>query len=542
MRELEQPIGRVWRRLRFQRFLTALVWCWGAALAAVAVAIAVEKFSNRVIPGPDWLPFAIAGALGLVVAALIGAFTGPSRVDAAVAIDHVFHLDERLSTALTLPEELRESPAGSALLRDVVKRLKDLDVRAEFGPSLPRLAWVPLIPAALAVGLLFVPELTQTRAQAKSSDRVEKKLVVEQTKALGKKIASQRKEIEKTKFPEADKLLAQIEKAVDELGKAPPAAKDKALVQMNKLTDALKERQKQLGSPDQVTRQLQQLKDASSQGPADQFAKDLAKGDFLKAANELKRLQEKLSSGKMSEKEKTALKEQLKEMANQLQKLANLEERKKQLEEARKNGGLSQQQFEQEMAKLNEQAKSLQKLQQMAQNLDAAQKAMKAGDMKKAAEALGATQEQVAQMAKNLQELEALDGAMADLQDAKNALTGDGMNQLGEAMQGMGRMDGNMRNGQNGLGRGRGAGDRPEAPDSTATYTTQVKQQLQKGKAIATGTAPSNSPVKGHSVIEVQGEMATASGNAADALSNQKVPRNVEKHIRGYFDQINKGQ
>ncbi len=301
--------------------------------------------------------------------------------------------------------------------------------------------------------------------------------------------------------------------------------------------------QKQLGSPDSGDAAARSSsRTHRARGRADQFAKDLAKGDFLKAANELKRLQEKLSSGKMSEKEKTALKEQLKEMANQLQKLANLEERKKQLEEARKNGGLTQQQFEQEMAKLNEQAKSLQKLQQMAQNLDAAQKAMKAGDMKKAAEALGATQEQVAQMAKNLQELEALDGAMADLQDAKNALTGDGLNQLGEAMQGMGRMDGNTRNGQNGLGRGRGAGDRPEAPDSTATYTTQVKQQLQKGKAIAAGTAPSNSPVKGHSVIEVQGEMATASGNAADALSNQKVPRNVEKHIRGYFDQINKGQ
>ncbi|MFN2520095.1 MAG: TlpA family protein disulfide reductase, partial [Candidatus Limnocylindria bacterium] len=48
----------------------------------------------------------------------------------------------------------------------------------------------------------------------------------------------------------------------------------------------------------------------------------------------------------------------------------------------------------------------------------------------------------------------------------------------------------------------------------------------------------SNTPVKGHSVLEVQAEMATASGNAADALSNQKVPRNVEKHIRGYFDQL----
>ena len=77
-----------------------------------------------------------------------------------------------------------------------------------------------------------------------------------------------------------------------------------------------------------------------SQGPADQFAKDLARGDFKKAAEQLKKLQEKLQSGKMTEAEKKALKEQLGEMSKKLSELANLEQRKKQLEEARKNGGL----------------------------------------------------------------------------------------------------------------------------------------------------------------------------------------------------------
>ena len=43
-------------------------------------------------------------------------------------------------------------------------------------------------------------------------------------------------------------------------------------------------------------------------------------------------------------------------------------------------------------------------------------------------------------------------------------------------------------------------------------------------------------------MISIQGEIETTSGNAAAALTNQKVPKSVEKHIRGYFDQINKGQ
>jgi hypothetical protein len=177
----------------------------------------------------------------------------------------------------------------------------------------------------------------------------------------------------------------------------------------------------------------------------------------------------------------------------------------------------------------------------MAQKLAEAGQQLQKGDTKKAAEALGMTEQQLQQMAKNLQELEALDGAMADLQDAKNGMTGDGLNQLGEMLEGS--MDSDRRMGNNNAtGRGRGRGDRPEAPDKTAEYTTNVRQQLGKGKAFAEGTAPPNTPVKGQSVLDVQAQVETSAGNAADALSNQKVPRSIEKHIRGYFDQINKGK
>ena len=51
MREFDKPIGRVWRRLRFQRFLGSLVWCWGVSLLATAGVIAVEKFARWPVPG-----------------------------------------------------------------------------------------------------------------------------------------------------------------------------------------------------------------------------------------------------------------------------------------------------------------------------------------------------------------------------------------------------------------------------------------------------------------------------------------------------------
>jgi hypothetical protein len=245
----------------------------------------------------------------------------------------------------------------------------------------------------------------------------------------------------------------------------------------------------------------------------------------------------------MTQAEKKALQEQVGEISKKLKEAANMEERKKQLEHALKNGGLSKEQFEREMEKLKEQSKTLKQLQAIAAKLGQAQEALKKGDTKQAADSLGMTEQQLSQMAQQLQEMEALDSAMADVMDAKNAMNSDDMNQLGKMLDGMvGSLD-SMRKGMgNGLGRGRGQGDRPEAPDETATYSTKVQQQIRKGKAVLQGFTQPSKTIKGESVIDIQGEMDAATASAADALSNQKIPKNVEKHIRAYYDQINKGK
>src|SRR5439155_14728087 len=111
--------------------------------------------------GAERWRFAIAGGLSLLVAALIAAFTGPNRTDAAVALDRAFGLNERLSTALTLPEELRQTSAGRALITDAIRHVADLDVSDRFGLTLPRRAWLPIIPALLAGVILLVPELSK---------------------------------------------------------------------------------------------------------------------------------------------------------------------------------------------------------------------------------------------------------------------------------------------------------------------------------------------------------------------------------------------
>ncbi len=224
MREFDKPIGRAWRRMRFQRFLSALVWCLGAGLLAVAGTIAAEKITGRDLPGASWIPFVVAGNIGAIVAGLIALFTGPSRVDAAVAIDRLFGLNDRLATTLTLPEALRDTPAGRALIADTLRHVGSLEIPEKFGLKAPRLAWIPLLPAALALGLMFIPEWATTQARARSKEEVaqDKELVKAQSKALSKSSAEKRKEAEKKEFSaETLKVLAEIEKAADKLSKSP---------------------------------------------------------------------------------------------------------------------------------------------------------------------------------------------------------------------------------------------------------------------------------------------------------------------------------
>lgn len=548
MGELERPVLQARRRLRFQRFLDALCWSLAVGLVVAAVVLALSKAGIFVpaIRGP-WLVLAVGAGVAFVTAAVVAFLTGPSPMQAAVAIDHAFDLKERLSSAMSLPDYLKGSQAAQAMLEDAKRHAVLLDVGSKFGLKVPRRSWLAVLGAVLAaVAVLLPADWVKRTARATSTaaetnlDQAEAKKRAEK---LSRSMAQARKELERGELDETSKLLAEIEKFADEMVKNPPATKEQAMVEMNKLTQALEDRQKQLGSTDQMQRQLQQMKQMANGGPADEFSKELSQGDFSKAAEQVKDLKEKLQSGKLSEAEKQDLMKQLGDMSKQLQKMANLDERKKMLEEARKNGGLTEQQFQDEMAKLNAQAQDMKQLQQLAEQLSKAQQAMQQGDMSKAANELGMSQEQLQQLAEQVGELETLDSALAEMLESKAGLSGDSMNQLGEAMGDMGNMMGNRMGNNNGNGgQGQGAGDRSEAPDDVNSYNTRSPQQYTKGAAVVTGFAPPRDVTPGQSIVEIQGELSTGDAGIAEAMSNQKVPANVKKHVLGYFDQIRKGE
>lgn len=550
MVDLEKPVARIRRLMRFQRFLGLSVACVTAGALAGVVPMALARFTEwGGLGGPAWWPPLAGGGMGALIAGAMALARGPSRLDAAVAIDREFDLNERLSSALELPADLRETAAGRALLADAANRVSGLELSERFGVRAPRRAWLPLLPAALAAGALLAPsDLFQRlasgdgRGDGKKSEALNPETLKRVSEATNKAIASRREKAEQALAPETAKLLAEIEKATKELSEKNELSKEQALAKVNQLIDTLKEQRDKLGDFDKMSKQMEMMRDLANSGPAGEFAKQLARNELTKASESVKQLAEKLAKGGMSEGEKEQLKKQLEEMRKELDKLANLDERRKQLEEAKKNGALSQEQFDQEMSKLDQQAKKMEEMKELAEKLGKAAEAMERGDTQAAAEQLGMTQQQIEQMAASLAELETLDAAMADLADMKNGLASDGSNALGDGSLGRFGMGNGDRGQGSGQGRGRGEGDRPIAEDDTAAYDTRVKQQLTRGKGVVEGLGPRGQQTAGQSELSGQATAEVAESESVEALANQRIPSNIRKHVQGYFEQINSDQ
>ena len=552
MGDFEKPIRGVQLRLGFQHFLTSLVWCLTASLSVLALAISFERLGLQGLPAQRWVPLVVAIGTAFLFALVVAWLRVPNPVDAAVALDHQFGLHERVSTALSLPSELRQTPVGQAVFHDAIRSVQNLDLGSRFRLKRPRFFWLPVLPALVAVGVMLIPDAvlplgTSQGATARPPGVETKKAVDQALKAVAQNLAKQR-ESKQLEASASEKVLAELQKAVEDMSTKPAADKQQTLVALNKLADSVQERRKQMASTEQMSRQLQQLKEMAG-GPAEDFASDLAKGDFSKAAEDLKKLQEKLASGALSEQEKKELSKQLGDIQKQLDKMAGLEERKKQLEEARKKGLISEQQYQEQKQKIDDQAKGMKSLQNLAQKLSDAQSQMASGDPQKAAEALKQAESELRDMASKSSELESLDAAMADLQEAKDSMNGDdrgqpgdGKNSLGQALEGMSGLDGMGNRPGQGMGRGRGQGDRAEAPDKTAGYDSKVKQQITKGKAVLGGFADPSKQIRGESVLEIQGNVEAAAISASEALTDQKIPKNFKKHVQSYFDQVRTGE
>jgi len=548
MNEINLQVQRAQRRLFLQQFLMKLVWSLCIALGICAIALAVPKLWTLPFATTDaarnaWAISWVAGSLVLgTILAIVWTYLGRrGKIETAIEIDKRYGLKERVSSALALLPEDRESEVGNALVSDAERRVSRLDIREKFGINFNWKLMLPVIPAIAVIVFLIVPNRMpeQTVEGAEPIAEVQKR-IIEQNKELQKKIAAKRQELKDKGLTDAEARLKEIEQRLEDVNKTAKLDRNKALVELNNIKKELEDRKRELGGADKVREQLKQL-NPEGKGPADKVVEAMQEGDFEKAMEQVKELQKELAKGEMKPEDQEKLAKQLGEMKEKLEDAAKKaeEEKKqleKQLEQAKKNGDQQEaERLQRKLAEKEAQQEQMDKMNEMAQKMGQCQQCLQEGGqegMEQAAQQLDELAQELQQMQNQIDELEVVDELMNEVGQCKNGMCQNPGNKLGQVpAQGQGQGQGN------GLGQGQGKGDRPEEATETGSFDSQVRGKVEPGEAVRTGDAGGPN-VAGISHEQAKEIIQAESTDEADPLTNQRLPRAVRDHAKEYFEEV----
>ncbi|MCO8121869.1 hypothetical protein NHH03_08990 [Stieleria sp. TO1_6] len=550
MNRIESQVRNARRRLILGKFGRGFCIALFAALIVSTVACAIPGIRTMQIDPERWN---LAWIVGTTVVALLGSIvyafaTAPSNERVALEVDKRFGLNERLSSSLSMTPRDRETDFGLAVVEDADRRADKLKIAEKFQFQPSRLGWLPLsiVPVLVIVLLLVDPT---ANIDANNNSEVDPAVAAQVKRAslqLKKRIEQQKRNADAKGLKEAKELFEKMEQDLNKITEKKNIDRKEAMIALNDLKKVLQERREQIGSSDQMRKAMSQMKSLQA-GPADEVAKSIAKGDFGKAEQMVKKLAEKLKDGKLTDKEKEQLKKQVEQLKDQLQKSVDAQKQKQdqlkaKIEQAKREGrSQDAAKMQQQLNQMQQQSQQqMQQMQQMADQLGQAAQAMQSGDSQQAANALQSMADQLGDMQQEMSELKDLESAMNDLSQSKEQMRcqscgGNGCQQCQGMGQGMGDKPGD------GMGEGQGQGDRPEEEGDTNTYETQVRGKVRQGKAVISGFADGPNR-KGISREDVKRAIESSFSEESDPLENQQLPRTEREHAMDYFNKLRAGQ
>jgi hypothetical protein len=399
-------------RLRRRAGLSWATWAAGAGLAA-ALLLALAGRLFPLLPTPHLLALCLGVVLALILGALGVARLRPASLLAiARRCDHELALAERLSTAVELGSgRLKTSPhLAEAQLRDAEGHLAVLAPGSAFPWRLSRRrAGVLLALAAALVAAFALPNpqdaILQRRAQ-------EQEVIAQETAKLEELRAELVAEGVLTNTPQGELALKTLDDLIAEL-KAGQLSPEEALAaisaaegELSKLQAAADARRAGLGDAADALSEHDATADA---------ARELEGGDYDAAAAAL--------SGELP-----TTPEEMQDLADALRAAA---------------------------------ARTAATDPQLAASLEAASQALEAGDLDAAQQALAQAAEALAEAGQELAAQEAVEGTLARIQDARQAIAqaGEGEGQEGAAIaEGEGTGEGTEQAIGVGVGAGGGTG------------------------------------------------------------------------------------
>lgn len=538
MDKLLTQVRRAHRRLIVEQFLHYLVWSAFVALAVAAIAIAVPQVVAINNLPAEWATWWLSAAgIGCVLGALAMTYIKRrTRLDAAMEIDRRYDLRERVASSLALRPGDLETPAGQALLNDAARRVDRLDISDKFRPAVDRRAWLPLVPGLLVFCLMMFGTNREAVSSVAPTMTAEAAAKVKQAnEELQKKLAEIQKKANSKDLKDAEETLKQLEEKAKEL-KDDGTDPKKSTIKLNNLAKQLEDRRAKLGTSEALKKQMEDMKQLNP-GPAEKLAKAMKQGDWNKALDEIKALQEKIAKGDMSQEDKENLQKQLEQMkekvakANEANKEA-MENLKKQIEEQKQKGDLAKAgELQQQLDKMQQQNQQpMENMEKLAQQLEQCENCMKQGDQQGAAKAMEDMAKQLEQMQKEGEEMQMLDEAMAQLDAAKQALC--------EQCNGNGNQNQQMA-GQGGSkwGTGRGGPNRSTDKIEAEYRDSRVRTTPGAGQATFAGTVEGmNTP--GKTEVALEDDVKTINSEPADPLTSERLPRGHGEHAEEYFKQL----
>src|SRR5262245_3177607 len=553
MEEIKRQVGRAQRRLVLQQFWRVFGWSLFAMLLLATIGLAIPRLWLLNVDQQIWDWSWIGGGIGagLLMAAVWTYVIRRTRLDAAIEIDRRFGLKERVSSTLGLSNDELSSDVGRALVTDAIRRVERIDVREQFRVSPTWRVILPLAPALALVVLMLLPNAAMKQAQASAESTPEiKKQIKTATQKLQERLRETQKKAEEQGLQDSD-VLKEINKELDKLVSKESADRKDALIKINDLAKESERRKQELGGADKMRKELDKLKDIAK-GPADKMTDALKDGDFGKAQEEMKKLNEELKTGKLSKEDQEKLAKQLEEMKEKLQqamedKKEARERLQQQIEQKLAEGNVGEAaKMQQQLDQMNQNANEQQEmLQQLADKFGEAAKALKeGGDPKEAAEQLDKLAGDLQKMQQELEQIENLQEALDQLADAKDAMKcancqGEGCAQC--QANGDGDKLGKNKSRGRGTGKERGAGDRDEQETDKSFYDTRVAADPKKGQSVRIGDA--SGPNKaGKSQEAIKEEIRASLAKEPDALEDVTLPRDQRENAKQYFERLRKGE
>ena len=551
MDQLLAQVRRARRRLVVEQYLHYFVWCLFGALMVAAVAIALPQvmvISN--LPAEWNMGWLIgAGVGGVLVAGVMTWLKCRTPEDAAMEIDRRYELRERVASSLALSPDDLETPAGQALLSDAARRIDRIDISERFRPKFDRRSWLPLLPALVLTALILFGSNREAVSSGQSAvtTAAAKEQVKKANEELQKKLDAMKKKAEQSNLQDAEELFRQLQDEAKQLNKDELTDRKKSTVKLNNLVNQLEERRAQLGTSEELKKQMENMKQIS-EGPADKAAKAMKEGDWKKALDEINALKDQISSDKLTDEQKEKLENQLNQMKEKLNEAAQankdaIEQLKKQVEEQRKNGDLAKAgELQQKLDQMMQNQQQMDNLDKLAQKMGECQQCMNNGDKEGAAQAMEDIAKQLQQMQQENDQMQMLDEAMEQLEAAKNAMGCQQCNGEGcEACQGDGQGPG--KEGQdpqfanNGSKKGPGGGFRPDEENDTKFRDSKVNQNVERGASTFAGFVDGPN-VAGKTKVAEEQELSGSSVEPADPLTSQRLPRAHGEHAEEYFKQL----